>query len=101
MITVNYSCIFNDVRDSLSWQLINGLSGVRTWTSTKRMTAPSGFFMRIVRVRLSMVGRTGQPKGWPGFFVDRFLTPVRFTTHIVRNVVVNPFSIIHKGFTHE
>jgi hypothetical protein len=89
-----------DVQGNMNVQPQNRLPGVRTWTIPKRMTALSGFFMRSVRAHLSMVGRAGQLKGWPGFFGNRFLTPVRFTTSIVRNAVVSPLAFT-KGFAHE
>lgn len=41
----------------------------------------SGFFMRQARSHQhSMVGRAGQPKGWPGSLVTGISTPVRLTT---------------------
>lgn len=87
------------VRDNIVLQPLNGLPGVRTRTSHKRITAPCGFFMCYFRARQTMAGRMGQSKGWPGFLCDRFLTPVRFATRIVRNVVVN--SLNTQGATYD
>ncbi len=42
----------------------------------------SVFFMRDALSHLhSMVGRAGQPQGWPGSVVTGISTPVRLTTH--------------------
>ncbi|WP_338103640.1 host cell division inhibitor Icd-like protein [Mixta mediterraneensis] len=40
-----------------------------------------GFFVCVARLHLSMVGRAGQPKGWPGSVGTGISTPVRLTTH--------------------
>lgn len=48
---------------------------------TKAHNRASGFFMRQARSHQhSMVGRAGQPKGWPGSLVTGISTPVRLTT---------------------
>ncbi|MGP2977713.1 ash family protein [Serratia nevei] len=69
------------VRSIMSVQPLNGLPGLATRTSRKRTTAPGGFFVCGVRLHLSMVGRTGEPKGSPGSFVTGFASPVRLTTN--------------------
>lgn len=78
-------------------QSLNGLPGLETRESVERTTALSGFFMRIVRARLSMVGRMGEPQGSPGFSTDRFSSLVRFTTRILENAMVSPLNI-SRGF---
>lgn len=40
-----------------------------------------GFFVCVAWLHLSMVGRAGQPKGWPGSVGTGIATPVRLTTH--------------------
>lgn len=91
MINNHSALLMRYERDNMIAQPKNWLSGVETRSSIMRITAQCGFFMRYVRAH-PMVGRAGQPKGWPGFMIDRFSTPVRFTTSIVENVVVNSTS---------
>jgi Rha family phage regulatory protein len=48
---------------------------------TRAHNRASGFFMRQAQPQLhSMVGRAGQPKGWPDSRVTGISTPVRLTT---------------------
>lgn len=69
------------VRSIMPVQPQNRLSGLAARTSRKRTTAPSGFFVCGVRLHLSMVGRTGEPKGSPGSFLTGPASPVRLTTN--------------------
>ncbi|CAI2429610.1 Uncharacterised protein [Serratia proteamaculans] len=64
-----------DVQAIIVVQPLNGLSGLASWTSSKRITALSGFFMRNVCTRVSMVGYVGAPKGAPGSLLDRLRQP--------------------------
>lgn len=41
----------------------------------------SGFFVCVARLHLSMVGRAGQSKDWPGSVGTGIATPARLTTH--------------------
>lgn len=69
-----------DVRSIMPMQPLNGLSGFAPRTSTKRTTAPCGFFVCGARLHLSMVGRAGEPKGSPGSLLTGSANPVRLTT---------------------
>lgn len=60
-----------DVWTTMPVQLQNQLPGVAARTSSKRITAPCGFFMRA-GLLLSMVGWMEEPKGSPGFLLDRY-----------------------------
>lgn len=72
---------YSDVRSIMPVQPQNRLPGLAAWLSRKRTTAPGGFFVCGVRLHLSMVGRTGEPKGSPGSFVTGPASPVRLTTN--------------------
>jgi hypothetical protein len=56
----------NQIRDIILWHQQNLVPGLASWTLHKRIAAPSGFFMRRVCTRISMVGYVGAPKGAPG-----------------------------------
>ncbi|MBI6181110.1 ash family protein [Serratia proteamaculans] len=70
-----------DVQAIIAVQPLNGLSGLAARSSRKRTAAPCGFFVCDVQLHLSMVGRTGEPKGSPGSFVTGPASPVRLTTN--------------------
>ncbi|EBY1696932.1 transcriptional regulator [Salmonella enterica subsp. enterica serovar Javiana] len=57
-------------------------AGIATPMITKAHNRASAVFLRakysLIRI---MVGRTGQPKGWPGSLVTGCCNPVRLTTH--------------------
>jgi hypothetical protein len=63
-----------DVRAIMPVQPQNRLPGLVSWTSSKRITALSGFFMRA-RLYLSMVGWVGASQGAPGSLLDRLDQP--------------------------
>ncbi len=68
MIKISFlSSNISNVRAIITVQPLNGLPGLASRTSNERITAPSGFFMRRVSTRHSMVGYVGAPKGAPGF----------------------------------
>lgn len=69
-----------DVQAIIVVQPLNGLSGFAPRTSTKRTTAPCGFFVCGAQLHLSMVGRAGEPKGSPGSLLTGSANPVRLTT---------------------
>ncbi|EBU5256262.1 hypothetical protein CYO14_17025, partial [Salmonella enterica] len=56
-------------------------AGFRTPMTIRAHNRASGFFTCIASSHLCiMVGRTGQPKGWPGSLVAGSANPVRLTT---------------------
>ncbi|EFS3131395.1 ash family protein [Salmonella enterica] len=56
-------------------------AGIRTPMTIRAHNRASGFFTCIASSHLRiMVGRTGQPKGWPGSLVAGSANPVRLTT---------------------
>lgn len=64
-----------DVRAIISVQPQNRLPGLASRTSSKRITALSGFFMRDVRTSSSMVGYVGASTEAPGSLLDRLRQP--------------------------
>lgn len=76
----NFSSNSFVVRSIMPVQPQNRLPGLEHRISTKRTTAPCGFFVCGARLHLSMVGRAGEPKGSPGSLLTGSSNPVRLTT---------------------
>lgn len=65
----------NHVRAIIPGQLQNQLPGLVSRISSKRITALSGFFMRYVCTRVSMVGYVGASTEAPDSLLDRLDQP--------------------------
>lgn len=64
-------------------QLQNQLPGLVSCISTERIAAPSGFFMCVALLHLSMVGRAGELKSSPGSLLTGKTNSVRLTTQSI------------------